>query len=530
MIKQLKGRLAEAGKIKIGGLGEARRSRAGVEYRMPVSYGYFAITTTRREDPQDPRSDLVIDKRIMNELSKTGHEDQDGHIRRLPIALHSDDIEEVFSTAYVCYHGKRLACRGDGEKAMQVIFSDGEMTGKKKEVKCPCHRLEPDDKGVRRCKASGVLHCSIRLPGMAVAGAIHRWRTTSIISCEQMIGSLKQILYYAGALQGLPLLLVVDDVRVSPDGQSQKTVHVCRVELREELLAAQRAALEHAKARSELAGELQMARVEGYRAMLRPPGTEDELEQAEVADEFYSAPEVIDAEVVDEITDDIKEKLAAPATPRARQSEVIGEPQEPPAAPTPPARPKTPTAGRDGPPECPGEPHQPGTPRRSKCKGGGGLYPKDRLNENGFCSHCMPRPQADRVLTSCPKCERKVYQDELIGEVCSFCDEATARRGSCSKCGEVMDASKLQGGICGECTEHPEQGSAEQCAANRQEWIEPFFKFVKAGKIDPNSYLQKLRDRYPELEQRDKEGDYSMWTSEVKNEAIGMLLKEAGEM
>ena len=103
--------------------------------------------------------------------------------RRLPIGLLRDEIDEVYTTAYVAYAGKSMACRGDGEVATRYIDPDsGNPYLEPVTVPCPCDRLEKDEKGNRRCKFNGILHCSLRLPGYAVIGSVYRQRTVSEIS------------------------------------------------------------------------------------------------------------------------------------------------------------------------------------------------------------------------------------------------------------------------------------------------------------------------------------------------------------
>jgi hypothetical protein len=269
--------LAEGGKIKIGGLGAARKSKSGGEYRMPVKLDHFVVTKTTR----DERGDLSVNGELMAALAK----DQDGHVRGIPIVVHSDVIDEVFPTAYASYAGKKLYCRGDGREATRWEIKDGNRTGVSKPCACPCKFLGATSGPV--CKPHGTLHCSIVAPGQAVAGSVYRWRTTSIISIQQMIGSLEQILATCGTMRGMPLWLSVDAIRVNPPGVPASTVYCCHVELRaSDLLGAQKKALELAQMREALSGGRALPE---YRTLLLPPAseTESDEEQAEVAEEFY---------------------------------------------------------------------------------------------------------------------------------------------------------------------------------------------------------------------------------------------------
>ncbi len=117
----------------------------------------------------------------------------------------------------------------------------------------------------RRCKPSGTLYCSISLPGLAVAGSVHKWRTTSIISIAQMVGSLQHIRQTVGVLQGLPLTLCMGPRQVSPDGKPT-TVYVCWLELRaKDVGAVQTHALELAERRSQVR---QLASAPEYRQLV----------------------------------------------------------------------------------------------------------------------------------------------------------------------------------------------------------------------------------------------------------------------
>lgn len=279
MIQGLTPQFTEAGKIKLGGLGEARTNSTGKTWRMPVKYESFLITKTYRS----AAGDLIPDEELMQSLKR----DQDGKLRAIPIVLHGDEIDDVFPTQYARYAGKKLHCSGDGKIACRwELQKDAKgkvvKTGNSEQLACPCSYLED-----KTCKPHAILYCSIRVPGLAVAGAIHTLRTTSIITIQRVLGSLLQIKKSVGMFQGLPLWLVVQPV-LTDNG----TVYCAHIELRAaDIVAAQRGALEAAKMRSNLLGEMVDIN-RAYRAMLRAPAAADEPddEQEAVAAEF--APEV----------------------------------------------------------------------------------------------------------------------------------------------------------------------------------------------------------------------------------------------
>jgi len=277
MIKSLRPRLAEAGKIKIGGLGPSRKSRSsGKTFRPPVKYDHFKITGTTR----DENGDLIPDVELMEAVAKISKDPTDDKIRAIPIVLHSDSIDGVFPTSYALYTGKKCFCRGDGERATRREIKDNQYMGAEKTIDCPCDFLKS-----RRCKPNGKLYCSIAAPGASVAGAVHVWRTTSLISIEQLIGSLAQIKSICGTLRGVPLWLMVKPVTVEPPESGPITVWCCHIELRAaDIEEIQRKALQSARTRALLE-----AADENYRKILTLPGVnETDTEQAEIEAEFYS--------------------------------------------------------------------------------------------------------------------------------------------------------------------------------------------------------------------------------------------------
>jgi hypothetical protein len=280
MIHGITPRVAETGKIKLGGLGQERQKHGGGTFRMPVKYEDFVITKTYR----NAAGDLVRDAELMASIAH----DPDGKLRSIPIVLHSDEIDEVFPTQYARYAGKKLHCSGDGKTAVRWEFVKDDKgimtrTGESKQMECPCPFLtDGDDKRGPSCKPHATLYCSLAVSGLAVAGAIYTFRTTSIITIQSILGSLMQIKKMTGMLQGLPLHLVVQPVRTE-----KALVYCAHIELRaKDVIEAQRTALESAKMRGTLIGEVADLN-RSYRAMLTAPADEFDEEQGEVAAEFY---------------------------------------------------------------------------------------------------------------------------------------------------------------------------------------------------------------------------------------------------
>lgn len=279
----LQPRICELGKIKIGGLGEKRKSQSGGEYRMPVKHDHFRVTTLQRNKD----GDLIEDAALMSSLAD--YADGDGKLRQLPISLLSNDVEEVLQAAYIWYNGKKLAAKSDGTTL--TIHFDRE---KKEWLKAPksmpweprfAEAAGPDGKPLFK------LHCTLNVvvaSPMARFGGLYKFRTTSRITSDQLYGSLVHLKQLTGGiLRGLPLRLVVRPVIVSPEGKTT-TVYVVHVELPgSDIAAIQAKALELARFEVTAAKELAAARTEYKRLVCAADQFADDEEEEEVAQEFH---------------------------------------------------------------------------------------------------------------------------------------------------------------------------------------------------------------------------------------------------
>jgi hypothetical protein len=328
VIKGIRPSLAQAGYIKIGELsGQERVAKSGRKWRPPVKLDHFKVTKTTRGDD----GNLEVDTSVMDAL-QFDFADSDGLVRTVPIILHSDNIDDVFPTQYAAYAGKQVVCRGNGEKATRWRYRDKVRTGKTFDHPCPCPWLERNDNGVQLCKPHGALHCMLALPGHAVAGAVYRYRTAGIISVQRIIGSLEQIMALVGTISNIPLMLRVQPVQVSPEGQSQ-TVYAVHVELRaSDIVEVQRRAIEARETRSRLGGGTDVQ----IRALIQPPASDDESpeEQEEVANEFHPSPP--DDDQPSKRTDAVKQ-AAQNTAGKKRRGRPPKNPQPEPENASPPA-------------------------------------------------------------------------------------------------------------------------------------------------------------------------------------------------
>lgn len=282
--------IVELGKIKIGGKGEARQKQGSTDtWRMPVKYDHFIVTTLNR----DKNGDLIRDDDLMNQLVEDGKADSDGKLRQLPIALLSNEIEDIVQARYVWYQGKKLAARSDG--VTLTVFYDTAKNAwfeqpQEREWKSEFTDLR-DKNGNKIFKLHTVFNCVISAR-QSKWGGFYRFRTTSEITAGQLVGSLMHLKELTGGvLRGLPLRLAIRPMQVTPmvKGTPQvSTVYVVHVELLgSDLTEIQNMALE--RARWELAHEKEFSLTRNeYRKLLTAPGEyESEHEQAEIAEEFH---------------------------------------------------------------------------------------------------------------------------------------------------------------------------------------------------------------------------------------------------
>lgn len=207
MIKNLKVKLLEIGKIKCGKLGQERSTRDGKNtYRLPTKLKHFLVTTTQR----DETGNFTPDVALMKQIAETVNEPWD-HLISIPVYLIFNSIDENFFTTYTCYKGKSLICTGNGETATDLTTGE--------EISCPCPRLDKDYKGPTKCKIYGRLN--MVLQNMDICGGSWVLRTTSWNTVQDILGSLMLIQKIAGRLAGIPLMLKLFPRTVQlPTGQA----------------------------------------------------------------------------------------------------------------------------------------------------------------------------------------------------------------------------------------------------------------------------------------------------------------------
>lgn len=241
MIKGLGQRLACRGKIKIGGLGETRKSKTGTEYRLPVKYDHFVITSNTRTKA----GDLEIDKEIMEII---------GDRTELDVVLFGNTIEDVYDDWYAFYDGKKAICRGNGETAgwkgdkqiFKALYGQLEAIDADTVVcrgdGCPLYKKEEDKTG---CKLNFILR--VMLLAAPAIGGVYELRSTSVNSALAMRASIAMLHNITGGhITGVPLKLKISPKTVQL-ASGQSLVYVTHLEFPGSGLDLKRAAIEQQK-------------------------------------------------------------------------------------------------------------------------------------------------------------------------------------------------------------------------------------------------------------------------------------------
>lgn len=291
-------RFAEIGKIKIGGVGEIRKSKENKDYRLPIRFEHFVVTTTEKGND----GNFIINHSIMKKLGQEPKE--------ISIRLPFDSIDLNFLTSFQYYHGKKCICRGDGETAIRI-----NQEGKENKINCnpdTCEFLKSE-----KCKVSGILSC--HLPISMEVGGIYRFRTHSWNSVSAILSALE---YFSentnGVLQNLPLKLKF----LKKSTQEHGNVNIVTLILDGiELMKMRELAFIEYENRIKLGIDMKTIEDKAKEIGL----LDDKDDPADVEDEFYPPKTVDNIDPEPGISaDDVKKKLEA-VTPDKITNEVQGD-------------------------------------------------------------------------------------------------------------------------------------------------------------------------------------------------------------
>ena len=298
----LKPRMPEIGKIKIGGLGKKMKAqKSGREYRIPVQYGCFVITTLERNEKT---GNFMTDKEMHLHLN----DPECKGLNEIPIKLLYNNIGENFPSYLACYDGSTMVCTGDGENANRQ--DEGIM-------ECPCERFETDYEGKTPCKMNAVLTCM--LPLLTTVGAVHKFRTCSFNTIQGITSSLAYISSLTdGILFEIPLKLVI----TTKPGTNPKTGKKQKVQyVRIEFDGSTDDLIKQGRLVASKTGRKQIAAPADVNDMI---GDIDKHEAEEIAAEYYPPDDV----EVDEKTGEIIETVDVNVKPEKKAKEKTGNPEK----------------------------------------------------------------------------------------------------------------------------------------------------------------------------------------------------------
>lgn len=261
MIKNLNPVLMECGKIKIGGKGEIKKSQYGNDFRAPVKFDHFVITTMNKNE----NGDFETDTEIMGILGESPV--------KIPVRLPHDSTELNFPTCYAYYDSAKCQCRGDGEMA---------VTAEGKTVECcpeTCKFFEQ-----KKCKPNGVL--SVILDDAPRVGGVYKFRTTSWNSINNLIASMEFIRRLTnGMLAGLPLMLTLTPKHTTiPGTKMPTTIYMVNLEYRGSLAAMAEARREALETREKMQYSIEDFEKLAIAELEAPESAE---EAKDIQEEFY---------------------------------------------------------------------------------------------------------------------------------------------------------------------------------------------------------------------------------------------------
>lgn len=285
--KLLNRRPQELGKIKIGGKGELRRSTGGNDFRLPVKYDHFVITTLNRgEDDNFIRNDEIHEK-----IGEAPTE--------LAGVLMYPEPEQNLHAEMVQYRGRTKVVGCDGEERTELESG----------ARSACPRLEGGD---CECKPYGRLH--LQLWASPHMFGYHVFRTTSWESTANIQSVIKEIYERFGTCYKAPVRLVLyPSTDTYMDGNKERTSESYKVglvlamsleEAAEEMVRAKRLMDSTRRELLQIAGEVQEDLTK-----------RDQEEAADIAEEFFPEQAVQSSVGTQEKLDEFKGELAEDEEP-----------------------------------------------------------------------------------------------------------------------------------------------------------------------------------------------------------------------
>ena len=273
----------ELRKIKIGC---CKPGTGNQTVKSPVKLDHFIITELGRGED----GNFVQATELMDSLKNQGYADSDGHLRRLPIYLLSNDIDEILQSRMVVRVGKVVHAHHNG-RTLTLNVNPKTNEWLSAPVTVPLHPEDGDENDdiaqwVDRHNKAGNWKLNTRFTCMIPSplspyGGGFIFRTTGQISSGQLYSNLKTFFDATyGFLRGVPLEMLVRTVPVAPGGRAT-TAHVVHLQMMGSDLAMIRGAvLERIALEKQNRREVMLA-TRDYRQLLDGLKATDDEEELE---------------------------------------------------------------------------------------------------------------------------------------------------------------------------------------------------------------------------------------------------------
>jgi len=264
MIQNIIPKLAEVGKIKIGGKAETKTPTG---HLLPEKWDHFEIATLMKDD----EGRLEMDDELNEIIGKD--------CKSLDIYLCYDSPSMNIPTYYSWFAKSKLVCMGNG-----VVATKTQEDGSKVEKRC--NPKECPVYANKKCKPYGRL--SVILADSNRIGGVYVFRTTSWNSLRNILSSMSFIrTITGGVLAGLPLTMRLLPMSVVPKdlGRNVK-IYVVNIEFSGAMQELQVAAKAEVERRLSIGMNMRQIESENRKLLADQVREEAEEEAEDIAAEF----------------------------------------------------------------------------------------------------------------------------------------------------------------------------------------------------------------------------------------------------
>jgi len=302
MIQGISAQLPERWKLKIGGKGAERSTKAGGKFRLPQKWPFMQICRNER----DGDGNFIVDAELTEKLGSEEYEWRSKDGKQLygkgprvigPIVLPYNDPDLNLFTAYRCYNGRTLACRGNGETAKRL-----NQAGEWAEAQCPCKNLTGKNP---TCKPNGIF--SFLFPDAPLQG-VCKFRTTSYHSIKAIVGGMGLVSTLTrGRLIGIPFYLRLNEIQAQVQGTVQ-TIYYVSLECNDTMDGLKDRVLEYTKNEAEHLVQVEHAETEARKLLaLDAEVVEGEDGDPDVGEYYPEYEETESGAIVDKATGELVE-------------------------------------------------------------------------------------------------------------------------------------------------------------------------------------------------------------------------------